>query len=549
MKRDTIKNWSIKVFTRDINLPRTTLIYLFFTLFAIMFVSGAFLFKYTVLSGLIIGEMVGPEIYAFLSILAVSFIISGIIVDKVKNRTKYFNIILLICVIGLFITTIPNLTIYYLGLLLILLTIPQLIITWFTILVHETNILNRGRITTYLMIGGFSLGFTSVIFIIFDEFYIFFGFLELAVFFVIFWYSRKYKYIETKERLKSDKKYMKIIFEKHFFRYSSSFIVLSFILGNLLAGYGFEVDFFVFAIASFLYLIAAGCFLDNIGRKTSIVLGIVVLSFFLISSGAFKNALFIFGMPRKILLSIHYGFSILPLLLAIFTISGDFSTERGNLKYRGRINGLFISLMLFGAIFGYLFNIFITDLYSKFPDLDNFIPNLPDYLNAFILVMLFAWMMAMKEFLVSKEKKWANSLKNIFVFNKSGVCLFNYSFEDRELVRENADETEFDEDLVSGALSGVITIIAEITHSKRQLRQIQKEEATLLFTYGKYHIVALIASMDLPVLFKKIDEFSREFEQIFTKELKNFQGNVQRFEQARFLILKYFSQKYSEFLK
>jgi len=188
-------------------------------------------------------------------------------------------------------------------------------------------------------------------------------------------------------------------------------------------------------------------------------------------------------------------------------------------------------------------------LYLRFPTLNNFIPNLPDYLNAFILVMLFAWMMAMKEFLVSKEKKWANSLKNIFVFNKSGVCLFNHSFEAKDSVKENAEDADFDEDLISGALSGVITIISEITHTKRQLRQIQKEEATLIFTYGKYHIVALIASMDLPVLFKKIDEFSREFEQKFTKELKNFQGNIQRFEQARFLIIKYFNQKYSDFLK
>ncbi|MFX1570993.1 MAG: hypothetical protein ACFFCV_21860 [Promethearchaeota archaeon] len=549
MKRHTIKNWFIKVFTRDINLPRPTLAYLFFTLVAIMFVAGAFLYRYTVESGLIFGEIVGTEIYIFLSILAVSFIISGVIVDKIKNRTKYFNIVLLICVIGVFITVIPDLTIYYLGLLLILLTIPQLIIIWFTILVHETNILNRGRITTFLMIGGFSLGFLSVIFIIFNFLYVLFGILELGLFFIVFWYSRNYKYIETRERLESDKKYLKIIFEKHFFRYSSSFTVLSFILGNLLAGYGFDVNFFVFALASFIYLIAAGCFLDNIGRKTSIVLGIVVLSFFLISSGAFKNKLFIFGMPKTILLSIHYGFSILPLLLAIFTISGDFSTERGNLKYRGRINGLFISLMLFGAIFGYIFNLFITDLYLKFPVLNNFIPDFPDYLNAFILVMLFAWMMAMKEFLVSKEKKWANSLKNIFVFNKSGVCLFNYSFEGKDLVKKNEEDADFDEDLISGALSGVITIISEITHTKRQLRQIQKDEATLIFTYGKYHIVTLIASMDLPVLFKKIDEFSREFEQKFTKELKNFQGNIQRFDQARFLIIKYFSQKYSEFLK
>jgi len=237
MKRDTIKNWFIKVFKRDINLPRVTLAYLFFTLLAIMFVAGAFLFKYTMESGLILGEKVGIEIYVFLLILALSFIISGVIVDKIKNRTKYFNIVLLFCVIGLFITAVPDLIIYFLGLLLILLTIPQLIIIWFTILVHDTNILNRGRITTYLMIGGFFLGFSSVIFIIFDFLYILFGFLELFLFVIIFWYSRKYKYIETNERLESDKKYLKIIFEKHFFRYSSSFTMLSITLGGIFERY------------------------------------------------------------------------------------------------------------------------------------------------------------------------------------------------------------------------------------------------------------------------------------------------------------------------
>ena len=38
-----------------------------------------------------------------------------------------------------------------------------------------------------------------------------------------------------------------------------------------------------------------------------------------------------------------------------------------------------------------------------------------------------------------------------------------------------------------------------------------------------------ITSIDLPVLFKKLDDFSREFEHQFTKELKTFQGNVQEF--------------------
>ena len=423
-----------------------------------------------------------------------------------------------------------------------------MIITWFTIFVHETNILNRGRLATYFLISGFLVAFVSIIFIIFEYLYIYFSVLELGIFVVIIWCSKRYKYVETKERLKSEKKYLKIIFEKHFFRYASSFFILSFILGDLLARYSFEVDFIIFGIASFTYLLIAGCALDNIGRKISIVLGIFVLSFFLISYGAFTEASYIFGLPRKVFLSIHYGFSILPLLLAIFTISGDFSTERGNLKFRGRINGFYIALLLFGAIIGFTFSRWINDMYIIFPGLNNFVPNFPDLLNAFLLVILLVWMMAMKEFLVSKEKEWATTLKNIFVFSKPGVCLYTHSFEHKELFKEEIAKTDFDEDLISSVLSGIISIISEITRSKRQLRQIQKEEVNLLFTYGKYHIVALMTSMELPVLFKKLDEFSREFEHKYTKELKHFHGNVAQFNPTKFLVVKYFNQKYVEFI-
>jgi len=547
MKKESIRNWLIRVFIRDINLQKTTVIYLFFSLLSITLIAVAFLFKYIMLtSGLLI---VGVEVYILLTILASSFLVSGILVDIFKNRTRYFNLTLLICIIGLFISALPGLILYYFGLLVVLITIPQLIINWFTIFVHETNILNRGRLATYFLISGFLIAFVSIIFIIFEYLYIYFSVLELGIFMVILWCSKRYKYVETKERLKSEKKYLNIIFEKHFFRYASSFFILSFILGDLLARYSFDVDLIIYGIASFTYLLIAGCALDNIGRKISIVLGIFVLSFFLISYGAFTEASYIFGLPRKVFLSIHYGFSILPLLLGIFTISGDFSTERGNLKFRGRINGFYMSLLFFGAIIGFTFSQWINNMYTIFSGLNNFVPNFPDLLNAFLLVILLVWMMAMKEFLVSKEKEWATTLKNIFVFNKHGICLYNQSFEHKELFKEETAKTDFDEDLISGVLSGIITIISEITHSKRQLRQIQKEEVNLLFTYGKYHIVTLITSMELPVLFKKLDEFSREFENKFTKELKHFKGNVARFNPTKFLVVKYFDQKYVEFIE
>lgn len=43
-------------------------------------------------------------------------------------------------------------------------------------------------------------------------------------------------------------------------------------------------------------------------------------------------------------------------------------------------------------------------------------------------------------------------------------------------------------------------MISEITKSKKHLRKIEKEGINLFFSYGKYHIAALISSMDLPIL-------------------------------------------------
>jgi MFS family permease len=254
-------------------------------------------------------------------------------------------------------------------------------------------------------------------------------------------------------------------------------------------------------------------------------------------------------MPRKVFLSIHYGFSILPLILAITTISGDFSTERGNLKYRGRINGLFFTLMFLGVIIGFIFSRWINGLYSLYPEFNNFIPDLPNLLNGFIIVILLVWMMAMKEFLISKEKNWSSAIINLYVFSVHGIGLYNYNFEKSPQGEEKEKKKEMDEGIISGALTGVVAIISEITQSKKQLRKIDKEGYHLLFSFGKYHVTCLISRMDLPVLLKKLDEFSKDFEIKFGKYLKNFVGNVSPFDSTKYLVDKYFSQKYGVFFK
>lgn len=54
--------------------------------------------------------------------------------------------------------------------------------------------------------------------------------------------------------------------------------------------------------------------------------------------------------------------------------------------------------------------------------------------------------------------------------------------------------------------------------------------------------------MDLPVLLKKLDAFSKDFEEKFKDEINDFGVNVAVFEDTRFLVKKYFSQKHPFFL-
>jgi MFS family permease len=189
------------------------------------------------------------------------------------------------------------------------------------------------------------------------------------------------------------------------------------------------LDIFVFSIVSVFYIIIAGCFFDNIGRKNTIVIGIFVLSFFLISSSGFVGSEIIIGMPKRIFLSIIYAFSILPLLISVFIMSGDFSTERGNLKYRGRIIALYMAIMFLGVMIGFMLYKVIDGLYTTVPELEEIIPGFPDHLHIYMLVILLVWLTTMKESLFSKEANWASTIKKLYVFSKPGICVYYHDFD------------------------------------------------------------------------------------------------------------------------
>lgn len=537
MTANTFKRWIGKVFIRDLGVSRVAFLYLFTSLFAIFLPLEVLVFKYGVFNEALTLDL---KLIVIVVSLAISFVIAGSLVDHFKNKYQYYNIFLLVCTTGLILSNFTDTILDYIGLACITFSLPQMIVVWFTTLVHETTILNRGRITAFLLVSAFLLGLMGVIFAYSEFLYNFVFIVEVVVFVTLYVISKRYKYVETEERLQSDKKLREIIFEKHTFRYLSSLGVLSFILGNTVVRYTLALDILTLAIVSFFILILGGGLLDNVGRKFSLVGSALILSFLVIFSGLFGED-YVLGLPGPIFLSILYGVSVPPVFLFLITLSGDFSTDRGHLKYRGRINGLFTLVWFACLISGIAFHIGFMSFYELAPDIYAWIPDLLDKINAFLLVIVLIWMMAMREVFSSRDVEWANTIKTLYVFNYDGVCIYTQSFKQKIL------KTGMSEDLVSGGLTGIISLISEITENKKRLRIINQEGVKIYFNYGKYHIAALISTNYLPVLFKKLDAFSRAFERKFSDELENFHGRINPFYSTKYIVNKYFTERYTLF--
>ena len=90
-------------------------------------------------------------------------------------------------------------------------------------------------------------------------------------------------------------------------------------------------------------------------------------------------------------------------------------------------------------------------------------------------------------------------------------------------------------------MTGILTLISEITNERKHLRIIDKDIVKIYFSYGKNFIVALISTKFLPVLYKKMDTFTKAFERTFEFDLSTFAGKINEFQNKTDpLVSKYF---------
>ena len=525
---EVLKEYSKKLkfnqlFLRDLAITNKGFFYFlisfFFCATSLNFIM-TFLLNYT-------GAITPNVIYPTIIITALlSIFLSGFIIDRTKNRVQLFLLSASLVTLGFFLMIIEGIFTLF-GLSLITFFTGTFLIDLIIILIHESSILNRGRLFGYCFFFSFLFSLMVIFFTIDHLFSLFI--IQFVIMICLYFISRVYKYKETEERLRTTIKFTDLFGSLNITGYFFAVLTLAFVLGNsYLLEYGLNIItplFIILFISSFLVV---GISLDNLGRKWTFATSVLITSAIILFARNMTNI--------EIYISIFFGISLPTSLMIIFTFTGDFSTERNIIRYRGRLTSIFLLTLIGGFAFGVLMNYAFTNLYLKDPSLFFWIPSLLNGLSPFLLILLLVWIIPLPEILTAKESDWKESLKNIYVFNSASVCLFTQNF------KPNVENSNIlSEDLIAGGFSGILSLLSEITNERKHLRIIDKQGVKIYFAYGKSIITALIATKNLPVLFKKLELFTKAFEKKFEKNLLSFYGKINAFQDASHLVMKYFS--------
>lgn len=81
-----------------------------------------------------------------------------------------------------------------------------------------------------------------------------------------------------------------------------------------------------------------------------------------------------------------------------------------------------------------------------------------------------------------------------------------------------------DEDLFAGGISGITTLIKEMTRSDKRTKVIDQEDKQILLESGKHVTCVLISNINLDILHEKLSLICFDIECQFDKELTNFLG-------------------------
>ncbi|MHA1144911.1 MAG: hypothetical protein ACTSRW_09265 [Candidatus Helarchaeota archaeon] len=135
-----------------------------------------------------------------------------------------------------------------------------------------------------------------------------------------------------------------------------------------------------------------------------------------------------------------------------------------------------------------------------------------------------------------EELHWMDKMMGIFVYlNNSGIPIFTHQFKETGYSEESLDET-----LVAAGFSGIVTIIDEITRNSERLKVIEQKDHRILIEIGNQVTAFLVVKEDLSILKIKMEDFLKDFENLFQESIQVWRGKVDQFEVADFLVQKHF---------
>ncbi len=261
----------------------------------------------------------------------------------------------------------------------------------------------------------------------------------------------------------------------------------------------------------------AGYVIDRFGRKNMMILSIVeytILIFGILS----KNFGYVLVPPYVLLVLLV--FNVANSLLLVTIIGGDlYPKERMYHAYvysiASLVAGLFIGILL-GL--GFYFNQIIPTILFGIAQL-------------FILVLFIGYT---KETLPSKDElDWMDAIISLYCIAKNGICLYQESFKERRGI---------DKDLVAGGISGITSLLKEITQSETPTKMIAQEDVKLLIEFGDNVTCVAMSKVDLKRIRQRLNLLITDIEFLFKKVFPTWMGDTDIFQPIEQLVEKYFKK-------
>jgi len=118
--------------------------------------------------------------------------------------------------------------------------------------------------------------------------------------------------------------------------------------------------------------------------------------------------------------------------------------------------------------------------------------------------------------LQAKVSEWKNSLISFYCMHSDmGSSLAHYDF---------IEVPKIDEQLFAGGLSGIVSLIQEMTSSNKRARVIDQEDKKILLASGEHVTCVLTCTKNLDTLHAKLKAICEEIETKYADELANFMG-------------------------